>query len=69
MKVLARLLERHNGDRIIIFTNDNATVYTIARQFLVPVITHQTKTKERREVLLRFNSGAFPIVQQKRPRS
>ncbi len=62
LKVLARLLERHNGDRIIIFTNDNATVYTIARQFLVPVITHQTKTKERREVLLRFNSGAFPIV-------
>lgn len=62
LKVLARLLERHNGDRVIIFTNDNATVYTIARQFLVPVITHQTKTKERREVLLRFNSGVFPIV-------
>jgi superfamily II DNA or RNA helicase len=26
------------------------------------VITHQTKTKERREVLLRFNDGRFPIV-------
>ena len=62
LKVLARLLERHGGDRVIIFTNDNATVYTIARQFLVPVITHQTKTKERREVLLRFNSGEYPIV-------
>jgi len=62
LKVLERLLERHNGDRVIIFTNDNATVYTIARRFLVPVITHQTKTKERREVLLRFNSGAYPIV-------
>ena len=62
LKVLARLLERHNGDRVIIFTNDNATVYTIARQFLVPVITHQTKTKERRDVLLRFNSGDYPIV-------
>ena len=62
LKVLARLLERHAGDRVIIFTNDNATVYTIARQFLVPVITHETKTKERREVLLRFNSGVYPIV-------
>ncbi len=62
LKILERLLERHNGDRVIIFTNDNATVYTIARQFLVPVITHQTKTKERREVLLRFNSGSYPIV-------
>jgi superfamily II DNA or RNA helicase len=62
LSLLGRLLERHNGDRILIFTHDNATVYKIARQFLVPVITHQTKTKERREVLLRFNSGAYPIV-------
>ena len=60
--LLARLLDRHNGDRVLIFTHDNATVYKIARQFLVPVITHQTKTKERREVLLRFNSGTYPIV-------
>ncbi len=37
-------------------------MYKIARRFLVPVITHQTKTKERREVLLRFNAGTYPIV-------
>jgi superfamily II DNA or RNA helicase len=60
--LLGRLLERHNGDRILIFTHDNATVYTIARRFLVPVITHQTKAKERRDVLQRFNSGEYPIV-------
>ena len=62
LSLLARLLDRHNGDRILIFTHDNATVYKIARQFLVPVITHQTKTKERREILLRFNAGTYPIV-------
>ena len=62
LNLLSRLLERHNGDRILIFTHDNATVYKIARQFLVPVITHQTKTKERRDVLFRFNSGEYPIV-------
>ena len=62
LSLLGRLLDRHNGDRILIFTHDNATVYKIARQFLVPVITHQTKTKERREILLRFNAGTFPIV-------
>ena len=62
LNLLGRLLERHNGDRVLIFTHDNATVYTIARQFLVPVITHQTKTKERREILLRFNAGTYPIV-------
>lgn len=62
LRLLGRLLDRHNGDRVLIFTHDNATVYTIAREFLVPVITHQTKTKERREVLLKFNSGEYPIV-------
>lgn len=62
LELLARLLDRHNGDRVLIFTHDNATVYDIARQFLVPVITHQTKTKERRDILLKFNSGAYPIV-------
>jgi superfamily II DNA or RNA helicase len=62
LNLLARLLERHNGDRILIFTHDNATVYKISREFLVPVITHQTKTKERREILLRFNAGTYPIV-------
>jgi superfamily II DNA or RNA helicase len=62
LKVLERLLERHNGDRVIIFTNDNKTVYDISRRFLVPVITHQTKIKERKEVLERFNSGVYPIV-------
>jgi superfamily II DNA or RNA helicase len=62
LKLLEKLLDRHSNDRVIIFTHDNATVYTIARQFLVPVITHQTKTKERREVLLRFNKGTYPIV-------
>jgi len=60
--LLGRLLDRHNGDRVLIFTHDNATVYTIARQFLVPVITHQTKTKERHDVLKKFNSGDYPIV-------
>ena len=62
LSLLAHLLDRHNGDRVLIFTHDNATVYKIARQFLVPVITHQTKTKERRDVLLKFNSGEYPIV-------
>ena len=62
LSLLGHLLERHGGDRVLIFTHDNATVYTIARRFLVPVITHQTKTKERREILLRFNAGTYPIV-------
>ncbi|GIW89212.1 MAG: helicase [Isosphaeraceae bacterium] len=62
LALLGRLLDMHRGDRVLIFTHDNATVYEIARRFLVPVITHQTKAKERRDVLQKFNSGAYPIV-------
>jgi len=62
LKKLEELLIKHAGDRILIFTADNATVYQIARQYLVPVITHQTKTRERKQVLERFHSGEYPIV-------
>jgi superfamily II DNA or RNA helicase len=62
LQLLERLLERHREDRVLIFTYDNATVYQIARRFLVPAITHQTKTKERRQILLRFHSGEYPIL-------
>jgi superfamily II DNA or RNA helicase len=59
---LHELLESHRGDRVLIFTYDNATVYLIARRFLVPAITHQTKTKERRQILERFQSGEYPVI-------
>jgi superfamily II DNA or RNA helicase len=59
---LAELIGQHAQDRILVFTADNATVYQIARQFLVPAITHQTKAKERRTILQRFHSGEYPIV-------
>ncbi|MFO0938412.1 MAG: DEAD/DEAH box helicase family protein [Gemmataceae bacterium] len=59
---LERLLAQHGGERIIIFTADNATVYHIARQYLIPAITHQTKIKERKEVLQRFHRGEYGIV-------
>jgi superfamily II DNA or RNA helicase len=59
---LEALLEQHRGDRVLIFTYDNATVYQIARRFLVPAITHQTKTKERRLILERFHSGEYPVL-------
>lgn len=62
LHLLENLLECHRGDRIIIFTYDNATVYLIARQFLVPAITHQTKIKERRKVLERFHSGEYSVL-------
>jgi superfamily II DNA or RNA helicase len=62
LKLLEHLLQQHRRDRVLIFTYDNATVYQIARRFLIPAITHQTKTKERRDVLQRFHSGEYPML-------
>ena len=57
LRVLEDLLKKHPRDRMLIFTNDNETVYNISEQFLIPAITHQTRTKERREILKAFNEG------------
>ncbi len=62
IELLGRLLERHATDRMIVFTYDNATGYQIARRFLIPAITHQTKARERQQILERFHSGAYPAL-------
>jgi superfamily II DNA or RNA helicase len=62
INLLDDLLHQHALDRVIIFTYDNASVYEIARRFLVPPITHQTKTKERQQILERFHSGEYNVV-------
>ena len=51
IRALDRLLMSHRGDRVLIFTNDNNTVYRISREFFIPAITHQTKAKERPHIL------------------
>ncbi len=62
LSVLEGLLRQHARDRVIVFTNDNDTVYAISRRFLIPAITHQTDVKERRELLERFNHGTYPAL-------
>ncbi|MCB1036988.1 MAG: DEAD/DEAH box helicase family protein, partial [Acidobacteria bacterium] len=62
LRLLARLLEYDRRDRVLIFTGDNHTVYRISRLFLVPAITHQTKIKERHELLQGFNRGEYPFL-------
>ncbi len=62
LRILERLLDKHPNERILIFTHDNATAYTISQRFLVPVITHQTKAKERSEYIAGFNQGKYCIL-------
>jgi superfamily II DNA or RNA helicase len=59
LKLLGELLVRHRQDRTIVFTEDNRTAYQISRDFLIPIITHQTKVKERSEILSGLESGTY----------
>jgi superfamily II DNA or RNA helicase len=59
---VAHLLHEHRGDRAIVFTQDNATVYDVSRRFLIPAITHQTKVTERSQILAGLASGAYTAV-------
>ena len=62
LRLVEELLRRHRDGRVILFTNDNATVYDISRRLLLPAITHQTDLKERRALLDAFASGDLPVL-------
>lgn len=62
IELLERLLARHRHDRVLLFTEDNATVYEIARRFLLPAITHQTKIRERASILAGLHDGSYGAV-------
>src|SRR5690606_12424374 len=59
---LETLLSLHQHDRMLIFTQDNATAYEVSRRFLIPSITHQTKIRERGEILERFAAGSYGAI-------
>lgn len=62
LRILADLLAQHYPERSLIFTSDNATVYRISQEFLIPAITHQTPVKERHEILTRFKEGIYQTL-------
>jgi superfamily II DNA or RNA helicase len=59
---LARILDRHADDRIIVFTAYTDLVYRLSDRFLLPAITSETGTAERREILERFRDGTYSRV-------
>lgn len=62
IRLLAELLREHADGRVLVFTQDNATVYEISRRLLVPALTHRTDVKERRALLQAFASGELPVL-------
>jgi superfamily II DNA or RNA helicase len=59
LQVVAQLLSRHAGDRVLVFSEYNALVDEIGRRFCLPTVTHKTPTAERKAILDGFRSGRF----------
>ena len=62
LAILETLLREHTGERILVFTASNAVAYTIARQYLVPVISHETGVAERKQILDAFQAGRYGVI-------
>ena len=62
LRALHGLMHQHRTERMLVFTQDNATAYAISRKFLVPVITHHTKQSERSAILAGLRKGTYGVV-------
>lgn len=61
-EALENLLREYYHERVLIFTENNAVAYQISRQHLIPVITHETKAKERKFILDSFHAGIYRAI-------
>ncbi|QSW99035.1 DEAD/DEAH box helicase [Haloterrigena alkaliphila] len=62
LEALEGILDDHRGERTIVFTAHNDLAYDVSERFLIPTITHQTGTAERREILERFREGTYSRI-------
>lgn len=62
LEALKRILLEHPSDSTIIFTQHNKLVHRIARDFLIPCITHMTPKDERTEILDSFRDGEYRLI-------
>lgn len=59
---LLEILTRHAQETVIIFSESNEMVERVARQFLIPAITHETPAEERRWILEALRDGRISKV-------
>ncbi|MCC7449034.1 MAG: DEAD/DEAH box helicase [Anaerolineae bacterium] len=57
--VLEALLREYLNEQTLIFAENKRVAYAIARRYLVPIITAETKAAERKLVLDRFQNGTY----------
>lgn len=62
LDALDHLLREHAHEHVLIFSESNDVVYHLSRRHLIPALTHETKAAERKEILERFQAGAYPVL-------
>ncbi len=61
-KAMDDLLREHFGAQALVFTDNNAVAYEIARLHLIPVITHETGAAERKNILDGFQAKHYNVI-------
>ena len=61
-RLLAELLERHTGNRVLVFTADTESAYAITREHLILPITSDIGREERVATLEHFRSGRVRVL-------
>jgi superfamily II DNA or RNA helicase len=59
---LAEILDRHRGDRVIVFTAHTDLVYRLSERFLLPAVTHETGARERKAIIEKFREGEYSRI-------
>ncbi|MHA1268972.1 MAG: DEAD/DEAH box helicase [Candidatus Helarchaeota archaeon] len=62
IQILEQLLRKHKDQKVIMFSEFNEIIEKIGKLFLIPVITHQTNSRERNEILKRFKDGLYTKI-------
>ena len=56
------LLREYEGERMLVYTASREVAYAISLQYLVPAITRETESAERRYILDAFRKGRYTVV-------
>jgi superfamily II DNA or RNA helicase len=62
LQTVESLLHEHSSDLCLIFTENNSVAYTLARRLLIPVISHETRAAERKDILDGFAERRYRAI-------
>jgi superfamily II DNA or RNA helicase len=62
LAALDDLLREYSHEQVLVFTESNDIVYWISREYLIPALTHETKTAERKAILEGFQNGLYHAI-------